>query len=856
MTYWGTPTMPAAAAPRPSTLTRPFTLLLALLVPLLVAALLLAAPPVSAQARPGWDVERLAGEDATILSAAVSNRTVVDADVVVLARGDDYPDALAGAPLASLLDAPILLTDRDELPRHVYTEIDRLRPSLVVLLGGPAALSPAIESELTDRLAIQQVHRIGGPTRYDTAAMIAREVVARGGDGARAFLVRGEHAEPTRAWPDAVAVSAYAARHGWPIVLAGDAAVPGTTTSALDAMGTRDVTVIGGPAAISHEVASQVAADGRSVSRLAGDSRFATSLAVADAALADGASLDEVWLVTGGQYADALVSSLAVAETNGVMLMVDGMHWDPSAARDLLYARAGDIDRVTVVGDPNVIPPDVDRELVLARTGPTSPPSTAGAVRVEVGQSIQAAVNAHPPGTHFVLASGVHRNQTVTPKDGMRFTGETGTVMNGAIPLPASAFTRLPDGRWVAAAPAEDPPELGHTVEMEPGYEREGYPNELWGDHRRLDHVNARDMVNRPGTWFYDYAADQVVMFDNPAWYRTVELSVTPRAFDAPYGSQIRDVVIENIVITRYANLPSRGAIEASASHHWTISQVELLENHATGLKVGPGMVVRDSRFIRNGQMGIGGTDVDHANGYTAPVTIVNNEVAHNGELHFEWSWEGGSIKFGTTDGLTMSNNWVHSHRGPGPWMDVDSRHSTIESNLVEFNMWNGIMYEISRDGVIRNNTIRHNGVLAFGDLGSGLWISNSQDVLVEHNLIEGNRLPINLQSSPVETGKDGERLVRNALVRDNDIRIDFLAPGLRVTSDDDHLYSEGNNRFESNTYRLRPESDRNFYWGGFYTVEGWQGELGHDTDGEFKDLTARGSAPPSPFQLQPVGVS
>jgi len=56
--------------------------------------------------------------------------------------------------------------------------------------------------------------------------------------------------------------------------------------------------------------------------------------------------------------------------------------------------------------------------------------SVSGVV-VRVGESIQAAVNAHPGGTTFVIKSGVHKRQSVVPKTGDTFVGESGAVLSG-----------------------------------------------------------------------------------------------------------------------------------------------------------------------------------------------------------------------------------------------------------------------------------------------------------------------------------------------------------------------------------------------------------------------------------------
>jgi len=89
-------------------------------------------------------VSRIAGADRFATSAAVSAATFTDAATVVLANGMDFPDALAGAPLAAALGAPILLVERDSVSEEVCTEVSRLGPEKVMALGGTAAVSDAV----------------------------------------------------------------------------------------------------------------------------------------------------------------------------------------------------------------------------------------------------------------------------------------------------------------------------------------------------------------------------------------------------------------------------------------------------------------------------------------------------------------------------------------------------------------------------------------------------------------------------------------------------------------------------------------------------------------------------------------
>ncbi|HEX7980255.1 MAG TPA: ricin-type beta-trefoil lectin domain protein [Gemmatimonadaceae bacterium] len=67
------------------------------------------------------------------------------------------------------------------------------------------------------------------------------------------------------------------------------------------------------------------------------------------------------------------------------------------------------------------------------KTGSAALTVTAAVTGVAVlpGQSIQAAVNANPAGTTFILKAGTHTRQSVIPKSGDVFQGETGTVLDG-----------------------------------------------------------------------------------------------------------------------------------------------------------------------------------------------------------------------------------------------------------------------------------------------------------------------------------------------------------------------------------------------------------------------------------------
>ena len=93
---------------------------------------------------PGATMERWAGADRYATAAAISLKTYpLGATTAYLASGENYPDALAGAPVAARAGAPLLLTGRDCVPASTRAELTRLRATNIVVLGGTSAVSEA-----------------------------------------------------------------------------------------------------------------------------------------------------------------------------------------------------------------------------------------------------------------------------------------------------------------------------------------------------------------------------------------------------------------------------------------------------------------------------------------------------------------------------------------------------------------------------------------------------------------------------------------------------------------------------------------------------------------------------------------
>ncbi|GGK28953.1 hypothetical protein GCM10010965_22240 [Caldalkalibacillus thermarum] len=249
------------------------------------------------------NVERIKGDNRYGTAAAISSNWK-QADTVIIARGDDYADALAGVPLAHKLNAPILLTGSNNLPPETRQELERLKPAQVILLGKTKAISEDVKSAIEKINPGSEVTRIGGDNRYDTARLIAAHVAPEGVSAA--VIVNGQD------FPDAISVAPFAGRNGYPILLVTRDQIPLETQEALEQLQPGNTYVIGGPAAIDEGLLPEA-------KRLYGSNRFETNLDVLKHFKATGQPL---YVATGLDYADALTGAVLAAKQNRGILLV------------------------------------------------------------------------------------------------------------------------------------------------------------------------------------------------------------------------------------------------------------------------------------------------------------------------------------------------------------------------------------------------------------------------------------------------------------------------------------------------------------------------------------------------------
>ncbi|MGS2778917.1 SpoIID/LytB domain-containing protein [Robertmurraya sp. GLU-23] len=243
-------------------------------------------------------------------SVAIANYGWSTSDAVVLGRGDIPLDALTGSVFAKRINSPLLLTTSNDLPEVVLNKIKSLNLStkMVYVLGGPAAISDSVIQKLNNNGF--QVQRIAGDTRYRTATNIAYYIPNK----SEIIITSGSENSP-----DALSVASYAAKNEIPILLTPANYLPNEVTEYIRSRGVSKVTVIGGNQAVSENVINQIRSAGvGNISRISGETRYETSVAIAKAFNYD---LSKVFVARGDVFIDALPGAALAAQYNAPVIL-------------------------------------------------------------------------------------------------------------------------------------------------------------------------------------------------------------------------------------------------------------------------------------------------------------------------------------------------------------------------------------------------------------------------------------------------------------------------------------------------------------------------------------------------------
>ena len=297
---------------------------------------------------------------------------------IIVARSDDYPDALAAAPLADVLDAPILLhpttapagsdANGNGVMDSVEAEIARLAKVgehegvtvTVHLLGGTQALAHSVENGIDGIENVDNTLRYQGLNRYETASEIAKVTVDEYGLASKAkshdvnvYLTTGEN------FPDALSAGAAASNNDGVVLL-----TQGTKLDTYDFtldflkdlrnwvddsnkhINTSEIFAVGGPSATAAAGSIDLAAS------YVGVNRYETATLTAEATFGNPKNYA---VVSGETFPDALVASGYIANLDGPLLLTEPTSLNQRFTAAYLNASVDDGDRIFTFGGPDAL---------------------------------------------------------------------------------------------------------------------------------------------------------------------------------------------------------------------------------------------------------------------------------------------------------------------------------------------------------------------------------------------------------------------------------------------------------------------------------------------------------------------
>lgn len=316
--------------------------LLRLMTALLTAIMLLGTTYASAAPK------RLQGGDRYETAIEISKAGWPETSTyAVLANGENYPDALCAGPLASMFQAPILLTGKDTLDSRTKTELQRLQVEEVFIVGGTGVVSTAVESQLKG-VGIG-CERIAGADRYETSIKIAEymceTMMAQTGD---VYVVNGED------YADAISVSPIAANNISPIILACPMNIPAYDEYIKSFIGAIAGTayIVGGSDIVRESVANLFPVK----QRITGSDKYQRNAAVINY-FADKIDFTKPYVATGETFPDALaglalIAGLSEGDTSPIILAGKSLS---SSTVNLVKQRLSAESDITILGGTGAV---------------------------------------------------------------------------------------------------------------------------------------------------------------------------------------------------------------------------------------------------------------------------------------------------------------------------------------------------------------------------------------------------------------------------------------------------------------------------------------------------------------------
>jgi putative cell wall-binding protein len=260
---------------------------------------------------------RLSGLDryqtAVTISEQLNSGTISD---VIIASGENFPDALSASVLAGKLKAPILLIDSqgqsyDQVMNYLSKHLDKA--GTVYILGGSKLISTEFETKL-NQIGVSNLERIAGYDRYATNILVAKKLGVQ--KNTPMVIVSGEN------FPDALSISSIAGSKGYPILLVGKDYLTQEAKDFITDDQPSQIYIMGGTGAISESIQSEIQnlLPSCLITRLAGSDRYDTAGQVLNTF---SLNPQTIYFASGNNFPDALAGSALASVSGNPILLID-----------------------------------------------------------------------------------------------------------------------------------------------------------------------------------------------------------------------------------------------------------------------------------------------------------------------------------------------------------------------------------------------------------------------------------------------------------------------------------------------------------------------------------------------------
>ncbi|HCL4447006.1 TPA: leucine-rich repeat protein [Clostridium botulinum] len=309
-------------------------------------------PSGNVKAAPG-DVNKMPGKDRYETAANVATDNWKEGtENVIIASGEGYADSLSASVLAKKLNAPIILTQSEELHKSAKEALKTLKAKNLHVIGGNASVSQSIRDDLKKEGYV--LTELGGKTRFETNLAIASYLVEKHNAKADEILVVNGNGKD--GFSDALSAASVAAAKGQILLIVGkDPSTADLAAKFIEEHNSK-VIVIGTEKVIPKTVYDKLGAKERVIG---GANRFETNLNIMKHFKLN---TDKLYVAnaTGDGYADALVASALAGRTASQLILTHTKDsQETKNAIDYIKSIKNDKTEVGLVGGNSVIPEEV-----------------------------------------------------------------------------------------------------------------------------------------------------------------------------------------------------------------------------------------------------------------------------------------------------------------------------------------------------------------------------------------------------------------------------------------------------------------------------------------------------------------